>query len=167
MSFVDELKKFYHTVQTWRWPGDAKVALLRVLYDLYQTDGEYSFWERGQLEQLARVLDTSLEKIETIDLDQAMTTLRADESRLDVLCYWMAAAVFADDYVRREEIAFICRLAERHKLPPEQLTARIQRQRARLITAGIREGERTESSLSSGESGGLSRLPLGWYNSNF
>jgi len=123
--FDDIVEKF----QIARWTNVDRNNLFRVVLEVYQIDGVFSESERDNFEGLIAGLKVEKEVVEAIDFQEALFALKSDEGKTDLLHFWIADALFADNDYDFQEQAFIDKIVQKYELKEAKLRNTIQRVR--------------------------------------
>ncbi len=121
------------------WPSEARQALTRVLYEVYNADGDFSEDEQAEFQAFVRRLKTDPDALHALDLQAAFHLLTEDPARQRVTYAWIAAALFANRAYKPSERAFVDRIIQRYGLDEALLKAEIQRVQTRLVEEDLQE----------------------------
>ncbi len=127
MSLLDSISLFVRRTQARWWPEDARLSLLRILYEVYATNGRITDAERAQYADFARDLGTDPDAVKGRDLRGALASLTAEAGRRAVLYAWIARALFADGRLDTAEESFVAELIERYELDESLLRKEMRR----------------------------------------
>ena len=113
-----------HTISK-SWDIADRIALGRILYEIYWIDGEFSGAEKQALKEKIKLLDIEQEQIDEICVDEALKRVTKDSLKMDLVYIWIADALFADDILKNSEIEFVNAIIEKYRLSEKKLQKRI------------------------------------------
>lgn len=139
MKMPEFLQPVFRRLRRATWPEERRKALLRVVYEIYRSDGEMSRSEEAAFHELAGSLGLEGHDPRELELSSAMGVLKTDERTMDVVYRVMADALFEDGDYDEAEQALVARLVARFGLAEDELEARIRTVRDRLLEDALEE----------------------------
>lgn len=118
-------EKLVNRLAVLSWTGEERAALLRILWEIYHSDGRFTVEEKADFEAHAALLFCSRVEMEALELDDAFAILRGLPGRLDVVYFWIVGALFADGVLDPLEEQFLQTVVQKYKLDEEELRERI------------------------------------------
>jgi hypothetical protein len=127
MSFFkkDELKN---------WSKEEKSSLLRIVYDVYNADNNFSELEEKEFrENLSKLKLSWKEDISGINLDTAMDILKKDPLKMEIVYSHIARGVYSDGLYDFKEQEYIKNLALKYDLSLSKLESSIVLEKKRRV----------------------------------
>lgn len=118
-------EKLVNRLAVLSWTGEERAALLRILWEIYHSDGRFTIEEKADFEAHTALLFCSRVEMEALELDDAFAILRGLPGRLEVVYFWIVGALFADGVLDPLEEEFLRRVVEKYHLDERQLKDRI------------------------------------------
>jgi uncharacterized tellurite resistance protein B-like protein len=120
------------------WKQDARNALGRVLYEVYNSDGRFTPLERQDFETFLSRVGSDAATVQALDLGASLALLEKDPVHRKVTYVWIAHALFADGGLNAAEKSFIERIITKYGLDAAQLHAEIKATQSRKIEEGMK-----------------------------
>ena len=127
MSFFkkDELKN---------WSKEEKSSLLRIVYEVYNADHNFSEKEEIEFKEILSKLKLSWkEDISGINLDTAMEILKKDTQKMEIVYTYIARGVYSDGLYDFKEQEFIKKLALKYGLSLSKLENSIVSEKTKRV----------------------------------
>lgn len=140
MSFLRSISNAIEARLVRFWAHEARLALARVLHEVYHADGHFSAEEQLSFDAFLARLRVGKEEVTELDLGKALALLEADRRKRALTYVWIAHALFSDGSLSAEEKDFVTRIVEKYKLDDKALRAeiaRVQKQRIEEILEEI------------------------------
>lgn len=103
------------------WSPVEQIALLRILEDIYQADGEFSEEEMADFRVKLSISSVEAEQIEAEQLDHAVQVIQEHPEKEEVFFGMIAAAVYRDGRFAKEEQRYLVELVRKYSLNAEKL----------------------------------------------
>lgn len=128
MAILNHFEELVDKFKIRFWEKEEQLSLFRVLLEFYHADGVFSNHERADFKEKISGLGISEEDIE-IDFGNAIMLLKDDESKMALIHFWIASAIFADNDYDDQEKAFVDKLIQKYHLDGIELNRAIKEYR--------------------------------------
>lgn len=137
MSIISYFNELVDKFKIRSWSEADKSNLFRVLLEVYHSDGVYSEDEQKDFTTRISGLGLDLDKIEAINFEHAINSLKSDTARMEIIYFWIASAVFSDEDYDKTERAFIDDTIVKYQLDGTKLKSTIKEIRDQKIDKAI------------------------------
>ncbi len=120
--FDDLIEKF--KIGTWK--EEDRKKLFRVLQEVYEVDDVYSESERKEFANIVSGIDIDETEIKHMDFQESLHTLHSDESKRDILYFWIATALYSDDDFDDREKIFVEKIIPKYELDEAKFRAALK-----------------------------------------
>jgi uncharacterized tellurite resistance protein B-like protein len=120
------------------WKPESRVALARVLHEVYMADGNFTPLERDDFGAFLARIGAKASEVEKIEFDDALALLGKDPVHRKVAFVWIAHALFVDGGYNADEKAFVDRVVSKYGREGEALRAEIKATQSRKIEEGMK-----------------------------
>lgn len=115
------------------WSFEEREALLKVLYEIYNSDHEFSSNEVDDFNKKLESLGVTVEQINQLPLDKAVDILQKDKLKHDHIYFVLAEAIFKDMDYDDIEKSYIQKIVEKYNLNESHLKEKIEEVRGEII----------------------------------
>ncbi len=126
MLFFDYFKEAVEEFTLRFWSEEEKLALLKILHDIYVADKNFSAEEIRDFSEKAKKLKVSEEKAVNMKAEYAIDVLSKDKLKKDLIYILLAEAVFKDGDYDELESAYITKFEENYKVSRDLLERNIK-----------------------------------------
>ncbi len=131
------------------WSEEEREALLRVVYEIYNSDYAFTPHEVRDFNEKLGALGVDMDRVRDLALPEAMQILHRDKFKRELIYIIMAEAIFCDDDYDSVEREFMEKLIEKYDLPRQSVYEKISQIQAEkldaVLTQWLREMEREAS----------------------
>lgn len=136
MKILDYFNEISDKFEIRQWPMRERVSLFRVLLEVYHSDGEFSENEREEFRSSMLGTGVSEDDI-SVDFSEAIAELKKDAKKMELVRFWVAAAIFDDDDYDKKEQAFIKEIIIKYDLNEQALKGTIRQLRDKKMDEAI------------------------------
>ncbi len=120
------------------WSSDTRQALGRVLWEVYNADGQLTPLERSDFDAFLGRIGADAERVRALDLEASVALLEKDPVHRRVTHVWIAHALFVDGSYNAAEKSFVDRIIAKYAIDGESLRAEIRATQSRKIEEGMK-----------------------------
>lgn len=137
MNIVNFLKEQLDKFKFLKWTKSEKENLFRILLEIYNSDGIFTEDEKKDFKKRSFGLGIDEEKIKLINFEKAITELKNDITKMEVVYYWIASSLFSDEDYEKAERDFIDKIIAKYNLDGKKLKTIIKKIRDGKIVEEI------------------------------
>ncbi len=115
------------------WSQKEKVALLKIIYEIYHSDNAYTIDEANDFNKRLEKLDVDINQIKQVNLHEAVSILQDDKLKEELVYIFLAQAIFKDEDFDDFEQEFLNRFVEKYNISEETLNHHIKRIRDKKL----------------------------------
>lgn len=115
------------------WSQKEKVALLKIIYEIYHSDNAFTIDEANDFNERLEKLDVAINQIKQMNLHEAVAILQDDKLKEELVYIVLAQAIFKDEDFDDFEQEFINRFVEKYNISEEKLNHHIKRIRDKKL----------------------------------
>jgi len=133
---------FHDTIETVLvrfWEKPEKISLMRIIYEVYNMDGQFSDDEKDNFARYNRSLALSESEVVTYDLKTAFGVLKQNPRHMDLAYIWIANALFIDGEFSDVERKKLEALETKYDLSSEKIDHHINHIRTEKANAALKK----------------------------
>ncbi|HNW89547.1 MAG TPA: hypothetical protein PKN48_07770 [Bacteroidales bacterium] len=138
MNIHNYLDEWVDKFKILKWAKSDRENLFRIILEIYNADGTYSEEEKSDFKRRSRGLGIDEEDIKHIDLQKAIAALKPDALKMELVHFWLASALFADEDFDKVEQSFIDGIITKYGLNEQRLREIIKTIQDKKIDHAIR-----------------------------
>ena len=121
------------------WSHEEKVALLKLLYEIYNSDHDFSEEEVQDFNKRLAALDVDMDQINKLSVDNAVEILQSDKLKHDLIYIVLAEAVFKDEDYDDIEKEYMKKFVEKYNIDENRLKEKMNESKNRKIEHIMRD----------------------------
>lgn len=138
MNILNYLDEWVDKFKILRWAKTDRENLFRILLEIYNADGTYSEEEKADFKRRSQGIGIEEEEIKQIALQKAIDALKPDAPKMELVHFWIASALFADEDFDKVEQSFIDGIITKYSLNEQRLREIIKTIQDKKIDHAIR-----------------------------
>ena len=115
------------------WSHEEKVALLKLLYEIYNSDHDFSEEEVQDFNKRLAALDVDMDQISKLSVDNAVEILQSDKLKHDLIYIVLAEAVFKDEDYDDIEKEYMKKFVDKYNIDENRLKEKMNESKNRKI----------------------------------
>ena len=115
------------------WSHEEKEALLKVLFEIYNSDHDFSKNEVQDFNKRLAALDVNMDQISQLPLDNAVEILQSDKLKHDLIYIVLAEAVFKDEDYDDIEKEYMKKFVDKYNIDESRLKEKMNESKNRKI----------------------------------
>ena len=123
LEYFDDLVEKFKVIT---WGQEDRKKLFRVLQEIYEVDEVYSESERKEFANIIAGIDLDENEIKHMDFQKSLHALHSDESKREILYFWIATALYSDDDFDDREKAFVEKMIPKYELDEAKFRATLK-----------------------------------------
>lgn len=120
------------------WNQETRDALGRVLWEVYNADGQFTPLERSDFDAFLSRIGADAAQVRSRDLGKSLALLEKDPVHRRVTHVWIAHALFVDGSYNAAEKSFVDRIISKYAIDGDSLRAEIKATQSRKIEEGMK-----------------------------
>jgi len=108
------------------WSQEEKEALLKILYEIYNIDHEFSIEEVKHFNDKLNAINVDSDRIKTLPLKDAVKILQTDKLKKDLIYIVLAEAIFKDEDYDMMERSYIEKIIQEYDIDEKKLKGKIK-----------------------------------------
>ena len=132
MKLLNKLSDFIDKVSIRFWDRDEKRALLKLVYEIYNIDCEFSVEEKKDFDEYIQKFELEINEVIFMNLGDAISFLKKDEKKLTVAYEWIAEAIYKDGIFNDKEEKFVQKLQNEYGLSGERIQEHLKQAKGKL-----------------------------------
>ena len=109
------------------WRKEEKKALLKITYEIYNIDCDFSSEEKEDFNKYIKKFDLEVNEVIFINLKDAISILKKDSKKLEITYEWIAEAIYKDGVFDEKE-----RLEDEFGLSKEKMDEYLEKAKASI-----------------------------------
>jgi hypothetical protein len=121
------------------WAPEEKEALLKILYEIYNCDHDFSAAEVADFNSRLASMHVDMDHLRSVSLSEAVKILHKDKLKKDIVYTIIADAVFKDEDYDSFEKAFIEKFIRKYDISEDRLKEKIKEVRDSKIDETLKQ----------------------------
>ena len=136
---MNYVKQIIEKIKIRKWPTHERNALFRIIYEIYNSDGDFNSKEKQDFNKRSFGLGIEIDEIKNLNFNKAIETLKRSSQKMKIVHFWIATSIFADDDYDKVEQAFVDTMISKYKLNESDLRSIIKTIRDKKIDEELRK----------------------------
>ncbi|MEM7184827.1 MAG: hypothetical protein AAF518_28285 [Spirochaetota bacterium] len=132
MKLLSKFSDFIDKISIRFWDRDEKRALLKLVYEIYNIDCEFSVEEKKNFDEYIQKFELEINEVIFMNLGDAISFLKKDEKKLIVAYEWIAEAIYKDGIFNDKEEKFVQKLQNEYGLSGERIQDHLNQAKQKL-----------------------------------
>ncbi|HOY30766.1 MAG TPA: hypothetical protein PKW80_02695 [Bacteroidales bacterium] len=138
MNILNYLEEWGDKFKILGWAKADRENLFRILLEIYHADGAYSDEEKADFKRRSLGFGIEEKEISQIDFQKAIEALKTDVPKMEIVHFWIASTLFADDDFDKTEQSFLDGIITKYHLNEKRLTEIIKSIQQKKMDNAIR-----------------------------
>ena len=139
MNILNYFNEWIDKFKILKWPKSDRENLFRILLEIYNSDGTFSEDEKSDFKRRSFGVGINEEETKQVDFEKAISVLKLDNSKMELIHFWIATSLFADDDFDAIERTFIDNIISKYGLNEIKLRSIIKTIRDKKIDVAVNQ----------------------------